>query len=65
MKRVVDVVRFLSIRGLAFRGNHEVFGVLDNGTYLRISELMAKFDLVLKAHIENYGNKGRGSVTYL
>ena len=30
-----------------------------------ISELIAKFDPVLKAYIENYGNKGKGSVTYL
>ena len=42
-KRVVNVVRFLSIRGLAFRGNHEVFGVLDNVNYLGILELIAKY----------------------
>ena len=65
LKRVADVVRFLSIRGLAFRGSHEVFGVLNNGNYLGILELIGKFDLVLKVHIENYGNKGRESVINL
>ena len=51
LKCVVNVVRFLSIRGLAFRGNHEVFGVLDNSNYLGILELIAKFDPVLKDYI--------------
>ncbi|XP_025198309.1 uncharacterized protein LOC112596744 [Melanaphis sacchari] len=65
LKRVVEAIRFLSTRGLAFRGSHEVIGVTDNGNYLGILELIAKFDPVLKAHIENYGNKGRGSVSYI
>ena len=37
----------------------------DNGNYLGLLELIAQFDRVLKAHIKNYGNKGRRSVTYL
>lgn len=65
LKRVVEVIRFLSSRGLAFRGSHEVIGVTDSGNYLGVLELLAKFDPVLKAHIENYGNKGRGSVSYI
>jgi hypothetical protein len=65
LKRVVEAIRFLSTRGLAFRGSHEVIGVTDNGNYLGILELIAKFDPVLKAHIKNYGNKGRGSVSYI
>ncbi|KAL4147812.1 hypothetical protein QTP88_002160 [Uroleucon formosanum] len=65
LKRVVEAIRFLLTRGLAFRGSHEVIGVTDNGNYLGILELIAKFDPVLKAHIENYGNKGRGSVSYI
>ncbi|XP_015377175.1 PREDICTED: zinc finger MYM-type protein 1-like [Diuraphis noxia] len=65
LKRVVEAIRFLSTRGLTFRGSHEVIGVTDNGNYLGILELIAKFDPVLKAHIKNYGNKGRGSVSYI
>jgi len=60
LKRVVEAIRFLSTRG-----SHEVIGVKDNGNYLGILELIAKFDPVLKAHIENYGNKGIGSVSYI
>ena len=51
LKRVVEAIRFLSTRGLAFRGGHEVIGVTDNGNYLGILELIAKFDPALKAHI--------------
>ncbi|XP_026819431.1 uncharacterized protein LOC113558118 [Rhopalosiphum maidis] len=54
LKRVFEAIRFLSTRGLAFRGSHEVIGVTDNSSYLGILELIAKFDPVLIAHIENY-----------
>ncbi|XP_022168749.1 uncharacterized protein LOC111032655, partial [Myzus persicae] len=52
-------------RGLAFRGNSNNFGSKQNGNYLGCLELVAKFDPFLSAHIANYGNKGKGNVSYL
>ncbi|KAL4143365.1 hypothetical protein QTP88_005703 [Uroleucon formosanum] len=63
--RVVETVSFLASRGLAFRGNSHNFGSKQNGNYLGCLELVAKFDPFLSAHIANYGNKGKGNVSYL
>ncbi|XP_037775528.1 uncharacterized protein LOC119572492 [Penaeus monodon] len=59
------VIKTLSERGLAFRGDSEIIGSPNNGNYLGLLELIAKFDLFLSNHIENYGNKGTGSTSYL
>lgn len=65
LKRIVAVIRFLAERGLPFRGTNEVIGSPDNGNYLGIIELLAQFDPLLKGHLINYANKGRGNVSYL
>lgn len=65
LKRVVEVVKFIAERGLAFRGTTEKFGSSENGNYLGILELIAKFDPFLYNHIEKYANKGIGNVSYL
>jgi hypothetical protein len=65
LHRVVEVVKFLSTRGLAFRGSHEVFGSNNNGNYLGILELLAQYDPFLREHITRYGNKGSGNTSYL
>ena len=61
----MEVVKFLSERALAFRGSTEELGRKDNGNYLGTLELLAKFDPFLASHIEKFGNKGRGNVSYL
>lgn len=58
--RVVEVIKFLGSRGLAFRGHDEKLGSNHNGNYLGVIELLAKFDPFLKEHITNFGNQGRG-----
>lgn len=58
--RIVEVVKFLASRGLAFRGHDENLGSNHNGNFLGALELLAKFDPFLKEHIEKFGNKGRG-----
>lgn len=65
LKRVVAVIKYLSSRGLPFRGDNEVFGVKNNGNYLGLLELISEFDPFLKTHIELHGNKGRGHPSYL
>lgn len=63
--RVVAVVKFISIRGLACFGDNETLGSLHNGNFLGIIELLSSFDSFLADHIKSSGNKGRGSVNYL
>ena len=65
LRRVVAVIKFLGERGLAFRGNDELFGSPHNGNYLGILELISQFDPFLAEHIKTYGQRGRGSVSYL
>lgn len=65
LRRVVEVIKFLAQRGLAFRGDTELFGSVQNGNYLGILELLAKFDPFLADHISRFGNKGSGKISYL
>lgn len=65
LKRIVTVIRFLSSRGLPFRGDNEQLGNNHNGNYLGVMELLAKWDPFLKSHLEKFGNKGRGNTSYL
>ena len=65
LKRVIDIILFLSERSLACRGNDEILGSPNNGNFLGIAELMAKYDPFMKQHIEMYGNCGSGRVNYL
>lgn len=65
LRRVVAVIKFLSVRGLAFRGDDELLGSSSNGNYLGLLELIAEFDPFLKEHLERYGQKGRGNTSYL
>lgn len=60
--RVVEVVKFLTSRGLAIRGHDEILGSKHNGNFLGCVELLAKFDPFLEEHISRFGNKGKGTV---
>ena len=44
LQRAVEVIKFLAERGLPFRGDDEVFGSANNGNYMGVIELLAKFD---------------------
>lgn len=65
LRRVVAVIKFLCVRGLAFRGEDELLHSEHNGNYLGILELIAEFDPFLSEHLEKYGQRGRGSTSYL
>lgn len=65
LQRVVSVIKFLSSRGLAFRGDTELLGSQHNGNYLGILELIAEYDPFLSSHLAKYGNEGRGKPSYL
>lgn len=65
LTRVVAVVKSLSSRGLSFRGDDDHFGSVHNGNFMMSLELIAQFDSFLAQHIEKFGNKGKGSTSYL
>lgn len=65
LTRLVSVIKFLSKRGLAFRGDNELIGSQSNGNYLGLLELIAEYDEFLKKHIQETGNCGNGNTNYL
>ena len=65
LERTSEVIRFLSERGLAFRGSNEIIGSPNNGNYLGIIELLSKFYPFLEQHIHAHANQGRGHTSYL
>lgn len=65
LKRVVAVIKLLAERGLALRGNDDLFGSPRNGNFLGILEVIAEFDPFLSDHIARHGNKGKGHPSYL
>ena len=58
------MIKFLSSRGLAFRGSSELVGSPQNGNFLGILELLAECDTFLAEHIQKRVNKGKGHVSY-
>lgn len=51
--RILDVIFFLSERGLALLGSNENIGNPRNGNFLGIIELLSKYDPVLYEHVKN------------
>ena len=65
LTRVVEVLIFLSGRGLSICGSNENIGSVHNSNFLGILKLLATYDSFLAEHLEKYGNKGHGSTSYL
>ncbi|XP_067625649.1 zinc finger MYM-type protein 5-like [Eurosta solidaginis] len=59
LKRIVAVVKFLTSRGLPFRGDNEILGSPNNGNYLGCVELLSEFDPFIADHLKNFGNPGK------
>ena len=65
MEIITTVMCTLAERGLPFRGNNEQFESPNNGNYLGLLELVAKFNPFFLAHINHHGNSGSGNPSYL
>ena len=65
LPRVVLVVKFLSSRKMAFRGENENIGLQHNKNYWSVLELIAQYNPFLSSHLAKYGNQGRGRPSYL
>ena len=46
------MMKFLSSRGLAFRGSSDLVGSSQNGNFLGFLELLAEYDTFLAEHIQ-------------
>ena len=57
--RVVAVVKLLTERGLALRGDNEDLGSSHNGNFRGCMELIAQFYQFLAKHFSDRGNAGR------
>ena len=58
------MIKFLSSRGLAFRGSSELVSSPQNGNFLGILELLAEYDTFLAEHIQKRVNKDKRHVSY-
>ena len=58
------MIKFLSSRGLAFRGSSGLVGYPQNGNFLGISELLAEYDTFLAEHIQKRVSKGKEHILY-
>ncbi|GFX10806.1 zinc finger MYM-type protein 1 [Trichonephila clavipes] len=65
LKRVAAVVKYLAIRGLAFRGTEEVFGSPHNGNFMGALELLAEFDPFIREHIEQRELRQKSLISFL
>jgi Domain of unknown function (DUF4371) len=65
LKRVLSTIKFLSQRGLAFKGDVQQLGHCNNGNYLGCLEYLSEYDQLLADHLHKYGNKGQGNPSYL
>lgn len=65
LKRIIAVIKFLSSRGLAFRGDLEVFGSPKNGNYLGCLKLVFNFDPFLEENIKKFRNPGKEKISYM
>ncbi|XP_065654470.1 zinc finger MYM-type protein 5-like [Hydra vulgaris] len=64
-KNTLSFITLQSDVGLSFRGDNEQFNKINNGNFLGTLELLAKFDPFIAQHIEKYGNRGKGTPSYL
>ena len=60
--RVVNIVKFLSNRGLVFRDSEEKIGSETNTNVLGIIELISQYHPVLAEHLVKYGGLGSGEL---
>lgn len=64
LRRIIEVVKFLASRNLAFQGSSEKLRTPGNGNFLGSLELVAKFDPVLQGHLD-YASGPQRNAHYL
>ena len=64
IERAAHIVLFIVERRLFCRGSYEKFGSKHDGNFMKLLELISKFDQTLFQHVEKYGNQGTGKASY-
>ena len=57
LKRIISVLQFLGSQNLATRESSENLYDRNNGNFLKLMELLAKFDKSTEVHINNFRSK--------
>lgn len=57
LERLLSIITFLGEQCLAFRGSSDVLFEKNNGNFLKLVELLAKFDNVMAEHVRRAANK--------
>ncbi|KAG8582256.1 hypothetical protein GDO81_007971 [Engystomops pustulosus] len=52
LERLLDVTLHLASRNMAFRGSSQRIGEIHNGNFLGTLEILARYDVVLREHLE-------------
>ena len=56
LERLLAIVQFLAKNNMAFRGTEEKLNAPNNGNFLGLVQLVAKFDPVLQEHVRRISN---------
>ncbi|CAH0553118.1 unnamed protein product [Brassicogethes aeneus] len=56
IKRMIYIVQYLAGQNLAFRGDSQSLYELNNGKFLKLVEMVAKFDPIIMEHLNNIQN---------
>lgn len=64
IKRMIAIVQFLASQCLAFRGSSNVLYERNNGNFLKMVEMIAKFDPVMREHV-NKINKSKQDKSHM
>lgn len=65
LQRIMSVVQFLGHQNLAFRGSSDQLFKHNNGNFLKLIELMAKYDSVMAEHVRRIINSKKNISYYL
>ncbi|XP_066585503.1 zinc finger MYM-type protein 1-like [Prorops nasuta] len=65
LQRIVEAIKYLAGQSLALRGSSDVIFRKDNGNFLKLIEIISKFDFTLANHLSRIQNKELQTVHYL
>lgn len=61
----IEIIKFLGSQNLAFQGSSDKLYERNNGNFLKLVELFAKFDPVMENHVDRVVQRNNNKVHYL
>jgi hypothetical protein len=65
LERLVEIIKYLGRQCLALRGSSDTINARDNGNFLKLVELLSKFDVVMSHHLSKIQNNNELAPHYL